>query len=113
MNIPTAEEVGVIISVDGKNILEVGDTSLHLDWKNEYLSIGPIDVLIAPINGAYGNLNEKEAAELAKCLRPKITVPSHFGMFPSHGGDSGVFIEYMRKEKMPYKILTMGEDWSI
>lgn len=105
------EEVGVIITVDGKNILEVGDTSLHLDWKDEYLSNGPIDVLIAPINGAYGNLNEKEATELAKCLHPKITVPSHFGMFPSHGGDSGVFIEHMRKEKMPYKILTMGEDW--
>ncbi|GKG75524.1 MBL fold metallo-hydrolase [Parabacteroides sp. AM58-2XD] len=107
------EEVGILLTVDGKNILEVGDTSLHLDWKEEYLSAGPIDVLIAPINGAYGNLNEQEATELAKCLQPGITIPSHFGMFPSHGGNSGLFIEKMRNEKLPYKILTMGEDWNI
>lgn len=106
-------EVGVLVSVDNKNILEVGDTSLHLDWKEEYLSTGPIDVLIAPINGAYGNLNEKEATELANCLQPQVTVPSHFGMFPSHGGDCNLFIEHMRKKSLPYKILTMGEDWII
>lgn len=107
------KEVGAIITVDGKNILAVGDTSLHLDWKDEYLSAGSIDVLVVPINGAYGNLNEQESTELAKCLCPKVTVPSHFGMFPSHGGNSGIFIELMRKENLPYKILTMGEDWCI
>lgn len=106
-------EVGVLVTVDGKNILEVGDTSLHLDWKDEYLSAGPLDVLIAPINGAYGNLNEMECSELANCLQPKVTVPSHFGMFPSHGGNSGIFVEQMRKQGSQYKILTMGEDWVI
>lgn len=106
-------EVGVLVAADDKIILEVGDTSLHLDWKDEYLSTGPIDVLIAPINGAYGNLNELEAAQLAESLQPKFTVPSHFGMFPSHGGNCGLFIENMRKKSLPYKILTMGEDWII
>lgn len=107
------QEVGVLLTVDGKNILEVGDTSLHLDWRDEYLSAGPLDVLIAPINGAYGNLNEKECTELAKCLQPKVTVPCHFGMFPSHGGNSGIFIELMREQNSPYKIMTMGEDYIV
>ena len=62
------EEVGVLVTVDGKNILEVGDTSLHLDWKEEYLQCGALDVLIAPINGAYGNLNEQEQVTLTKAL---------------------------------------------
>ena len=106
-------EVGVLVTVDNKNILEVGDTSLHSDWKDEYLSAGPIDILITPINGAYGNLNEYEATELVKILKPQITIPSHFGRFPSHGGNSGLFIENMRKENLPYQILTMGEDWII
>lgn len=107
------QEVGVLLTVDGKNILEVGDTALRLDWQDEYLSAGPVDVLIAPINGAYGNLNEYEATQLAKTLNPKVTIPSHFGMFPSHGGNSGIFIEEMRKEKLQYKILTMGEDFIV
>ena len=102
-------EVGVLVTVDGKNILEVGDTSLHLDWEEEYLQCGPIDVLIAPINGAYGNLNEVECAQLSKCLTPKLTVPSHFGMFASHGGHPGIFIEQMRRQGSPYKVFTMGE----
>lgn len=103
------QEVGVLLTVDGKNILEVGDTSLHLDWKDEYLQNGALDVLIAPINGAYGNLNEIECAQLADCLQPKLTVPCHFGMFAGHGGNAGIFIEQMRNQGCPYKLFTMGE----
>ena len=105
------QEVGVLITVDGKNILEVGDTSLHLDWKDEYLSAGPLDVLIAPINGAYGNLNEQEQVMLTKKRQPKLTVPCHFGMFASHGGNPGLWRELIL-EQLPgqlYKIFTMGE----
>lgn len=105
------QEVGVLVTVDEKNILEVGDTSLHLDWKDEYLQAGPLDVLIAPINGAYGNLNEQEHVILTELLEPKITIPCHFGMFASHGGHPGLWRELLL-EQLPtqkYKIFTMGE----
>lgn len=105
------QEVGVLLTVDGKNILEVGDTSLHLDWLDEYLSAGSIDVLIAPINGAYGNLNEQEQVTLTKAIQPKLTVPCHFGMFASHGGNPSLWRELIL-EQIPgqkYKIFTMGE----
>lgn len=105
--------VGVIITVDGKRILEVGDTCLRLDRRDEYLRMGMIDVLIAPINGAYGNMNELECADLAKALDAKVTIPCHFGMFASHGGNAGIFIEQMCKQGNKYKILTMGEDYVI
>lgn len=104
-------EVAPIITVDGKKILETGDTSLHLDWKCEYLKAGALDVLIAPINGAYGNLNEQENVELTKVLQPKLTVPCHFGMFASHGGHPGLWKESI-EEQLPnqaYKIFTQGE----
>ena len=104
-------EAAPIVTVDGKRILEAGDTSLHLEWKNEYLKAGPIDVLIAPINGAYGNLSEQENVSLTKALQPKLTVPCHFGMCASHGGHPGLWKELL-EEQLPeqkYKIFTMGE----
>ena len=104
-------ESAPIITVDGKHILEVGDTSLHLDWKDEYLKVGGLDVLIAPINGAYGNLNEQENVDLTSALKPKITVPCHFGMFASHGGHPGLWKELLESQlpQQKYKIFTMGE----
>lgn len=104
-------ETAPIVTVDGKHILEAGDTSLHLDWMDEYLKAGPLDVLIAPINGAYGNLNEEENVVLTAALQPKLTVPCHFGMFASHGGHPGLW-KNLLEEKLPaqhYKIFTMGE----
>lgn len=105
------QEVGLLVNVDGKNILETGDTSLHLDWKEEYLSNGELDVLIAPINGAYGNLTEHEHIELTNLLKPNLTVPCHYGMFASHGGNVGLWRELLLKQlpHQKYKIFTMGE----
>ena len=105
------EAVGVIVEVDGKRILEVGDTCLRLDRKDEYLAFGGIDVMIAPINGAYGNLNAEECAKLSAELQPGLTVPCHYGMFASHGGNPGEFYEIMT-EKYPnnrFCIMTQGE----
>ena len=104
-------EAAPIITVDGKHILEAGDTSLHLDWKDEYLKAGALDVLIAPINGAYGNLNEQENIDLTAALNPKLTVPCHFGMFASHGGNPGLWKELLEQQlpNQAYKLFTMGE----
>ena len=107
------EAVGVIITVDNKRILEVGDTCLRLDRVNEYLHFGPIDVLIAPINGAYGNMNEADCVTLARALQPGLTIPCHYGMFASHGGNPGRFHELMSEKHLPYTILTQGEEYPL
>lgn len=105
------DAVGVIITVDGKRIYETGDTCLRLDRVDEYKTYGPFDVMIAPINGAYGNLNEQECAELSNALKPKLTVPCHYGMFASHGGDPGKFCEIMKVQypKNNFELMAMGE----
>ena len=105
------QAVGVIVGVDNKRILIVGDTCLHLDLKDEYLKEGALDVLIAPINGAYGNLNEQENVSLTRLLEPQLTVPCHFGMFASHGGNPGLWKELIESQlpSQQYKIFTMGE----
>lgn len=105
------QAVGVIITVDEKRVLVVGDSCLHLDWKNDYLKEGSVDVLIAPINGAYGNLTEQENVELTALLKPRVSVPCHFGMFASHGGHPGLWKELLERQlpEQSYKLFTMGE----
>lgn len=105
------DAVGVIVETDGKRILEVGDTCLRLDRVSEYTSQGKIDVLIAPINGAYGNLNEHECAWLSASIKPRLTVPCHYGMFASHFGSPGKFMQEMAVlcPNNQYIIMTQGE----
>lgn len=103
------DAVGVIITVDDKRILEVGDTCLRLDRIDEYLSAGCIDVMIAPINGAYGNLDENDCALLSYKVNPKLTVPCHYGMFASHGGSPGKFYEIMTNKYPNNKFCIMAQ----
>lgn len=103
------DAVGVVITVDGKKIYEAGDTCLRLDRAQEYLDKGPFDVMIAPINGAYGNLNEADCVALADALNPELTIPCHYGMFASHGGNPGKFCELMKETSHPFLLMAQGE----
>jgi L-ascorbate 6-phosphate lactonase len=105
------DAVGVVVTVDGKKIYETGDTCLRLDRVDEYKKAGTFDILIAPINGMYGNLNAEECARLTDALQPRLTIPCHYGMFASHMGSPGDFFNIMT-EKYPdnkFLIMTQGE----
>ncbi len=105
------DAVGVIAEVDGRRVYEAGDTCLRLDRAEEILSSGGLDVMLAPINGAFGNMNEEDCARLAAALRPKLTIPCHYGMFASHGGNPGEFVEQMNAicPQLAYTIMAQGE----
>ena len=107
------DAVGVVIELDGKRVFFAGDTCLRLDRTAEILQFGPIDVMLAPINGAYGNLNEAECVRLAEAVKPRLTVPCHYGMFASHGGNPGIFYEAMKQHtELPMLLMAMGEAYS-
>ncbi len=100
------DAVGVLVNVDGKKIYETGDTCLRLD---RVISLPrDLDVLIGPINGAYGNMNEADLPQLAELLKPKTTIPCHYGMFASHHGDVGKFYDIMNGMKLPCTLLRQG-----
>ena len=105
------DAVGVVVSVDGYTIYEVGDSCLRLDRIGEIPR--PLDVLIAPINGMFGNMNSDEAALLAEALQPKLTIPCHYGMFASHHGDVGKFYELMSEKKLPFLLMRQGEQYTL
>lgn len=105
------DAVGVVVKVDGKTIYEAGDTCLRLDRVYEIPQ--PLDVLIAPINGAYGNLNEEDCSILAENLKPAVTIPCHYGMFASHHGDVGKFYDIMTAKNLPFLIMQQGEEYKL
>lgn len=107
--------VGVLVETDGKRILEVGDTCLRTEFIPEYLQKGKLQVLIAPINGMYGNLNEEECAKLGDMLQPDILIPCHYGMYASHMGSLGKFYEIMtnRYAQNHFLLMTQGERYTI
>ncbi|MEO5893483.1 MAG: MBL fold metallo-hydrolase [Ferruginibacter sp.] len=74
---------GLLIEIDGIKIYHVGDTCLRAAEIQSSLR-SPVDIMIAPINGQYGNMNAGEACELAIVIKPKIIIACHFWMFLEH-----------------------------
>lgn len=103
------DAVGVIIAFDGKRIHIAGDTCLRLDRTKALLAQGDFDVVIGPINGAYGNMDEAEFAAYAHALHAGMTIPCHYGMFAGHGGDPGRFYNIMREKYPENRILLMAQ----
>jgi L-ascorbate 6-phosphate lactonase len=100
------DAVGFLINIDGVSIYFTGDTSYRPDKFGDVISAGP-DIIILPINGAYGNLNEEDAAMLTRDCCAKVTVPCHFWTFREHGGDPQKFFEAVKTYSPDSMILFM------
>ena len=109
--ISAPDAVGVVVKVDGKTIYGVGDSCLRLDIVDEIPK--PLDILISPINGMYGNMNSDDTAKLAEALGPGLTIPCHYGMFASHGGDLKRFYDVMTEKKLRLLIMQQGEVYKV
>ncbi len=99
--------VGTLFTVGKKRIYAVGD-SAYRDALIHEKTIGA-DLVILPINGAFGNLNDIEAAFLAKNLQAGTVIPSHFWNFAEHGGNPRVFQQEAEKLGVNYLLLRQGE----
>lgn len=83
------EALGYLITVDGIRILHTGDTCFRPEELMASLS-SAVDIMIAPINAMYGNMNAKEAIELARIVQPRILIGCHFWLFLEHVAENGV-----------------------
>lgn len=107
----TPDAVGLVVEAAGKLIYVAGDTALRLDKVPEILQYGPFDLMICPINGRFGNMNEEDAVTLCEHIRPACVIPCHYWNFAEHGGDPGKFAEEM-KRRLPnqsFRVMAMGE----
>ncbi len=110
----TPHAIGLVIEAEGKKIYIMGDTCYRPDYlENELLQ--NLDLLILPINGAFGNLNERQAADVVSILRPKLAVPCHYWNFAEHGGSPMLFMEAMEAvaPDMAYRLMRQGEGMAL
>lgn len=88
---PAPDALGFVMEAEGVSIYDVGDSAYRPQRILASLG-GAVDVMIAPINGAFGNLNPEEACGLAEVVQPALLIASHFWMFAEHGGDPARFL---------------------
>jgi L-ascorbate metabolism protein UlaG (beta-lactamase superfamily) len=77
---PEAPAVGHLLETAGKRVYVAGDTDLHPGMAE----MGPLDVALLPVWGwgltlGPGHLDPRRAAEAVRLLKPKVTVPVHWG----------------------------------
>ena len=95
-------------------IYHSGDT-LWFDEMVDLLKPFAVDVALLPINGndparkVAGNLNCREAAELAKAINAQCVIPCHYDMFAFNTADVNDFINESEKINQLYFILKGGE----
>lgn len=83
------DAMGVLVDIGGIRIYHAGDTGFAPERIEPSLN-SPVDIMIAPINGRYGNMTAREACRLAGILKPRILIACHFWMFLEHVGEGGV-----------------------
>ncbi|MHB1296791.1 MAG: MBL fold metallo-hydrolase [Anaerolineae bacterium] len=104
------DALGAVLNIEGIKVWHVGDSAYRPDMWQDVFAMG-IDIIIPPINGAYGNLNGVEAAKLAHDAGAKVAIPCHYWMFVEHFGNPAEFVtgcaEYAPEVK-PF-LMTQGE----
>jgi len=93
-----------ILEGNGVRLYHAGDTLRYEGMLGRLCSFGPIDGALLPINGrdgeryrrnCIGNMTFQEAADLAGELRPRLTIPGHWDMFPGNTADPAAFADYL------------------
>ena len=95
--------VGYVIELAGVRIYHAGD-SLVYDGLAERLRELQVDIALLPINGRshmreqdnlVGNMDEREAADLAGTVGVDLLIPIHYDMFAPNLGRPGVLVDYV------------------
>jgi L-ascorbate 6-phosphate lactonase len=103
------DAVGFLIEMDGVKIYNVGDSGLATEKILKSLGDVEVDIMIAPINGAFGNLDAVEACAIGAAVRPKMIIGSHFWMFVEQGGDPAAFLAESKRVGLNGIIMAPGE----
>jgi len=101
----TARFVGYLVEAAGLTLYHAGDTVVHEEVLRA-LEGRAIDVAFLPINGRdffrqadgiVGNMDVREAVEVAERLDVGLTVPVHYDLFAFNPADPGQFVSALRQ----------------
>jgi L-ascorbate metabolism protein UlaG (beta-lactamase superfamily) len=111
------EAIGFEIKLNGKTLVNLGDTLLH---KKEWKKIKNPNVLVIPIGGRTNpsTMNEKEALEAVRIMKPKLVIPCHYNL-PAlfnknfNPADDTMFKREVEKMGIECSIMKYGDSISI
>jgi L-ascorbate metabolism protein UlaG (beta-lactamase superfamily) len=110
--------MGFVVQFGPWKVYHSGDT-LWYDGMVDILKPFQVDVAFLPINGnnpargVAGNLNTEEAAQLGKAIEAKWVIPHHYDLFEFNTANPADFAKAADRWQQPYRILQLGERWSI
>ncbi len=104
----TPDALGFLLQVGEIRVWQVGDTAYRPDLWQDVFGLG-IDVIVSPINGAFGNLDGVQAARLAHDAGARVAIPCHFWMFAEHGGSPAQFLEACKQYAPEVRPLLMSQ----
>ncbi|MFN7992864.1 MAG: MBL fold metallo-hydrolase [Bryobacteraceae bacterium] len=108
--------LGYVVQFGPWTLYHSGDTVLYPGMA-ERLGRFPIDLATLPVNGAAperrvaGNLDGREAAELARAAGIRLVIPCHYEMFEFNTASPEEFASHARRVGQRYHILRAGERW--
>lgn len=104
-------ECGIVMECDGQRLYHAGDTSFFSDMSLVKQFFGPIDVAMLPIGG-YFTMGPSQAAEAAKAVGARITLPMHYNTFPPIRQDPYAFKE-MLNGITDVKVMQPGDELEV
>lgn len=109
--------LGYVVRFGSWSVYHAGDTKLHAGLARSVRPFHP-DVALLPINGdqperrVAGNLDGREAAELAKEIGARVAIPMHYEMFEFNTASPKPFMDACVKLGQEFRILSCGERWT-
>ncbi|WP_410772207.1 MBL fold metallo-hydrolase [Fontibacillus sp. BL9] len=108
--------VGYVLKLNGVTLYHAGDTVVYPGLIERLRAFKP-DVAMLPINGRdffrrergiVGNMNYREAAELAVSIGAETAIPLHYDVFAGNAEKPGYFVDYMYEHFPEQKVHVMA-----
>ena len=100
---PKGDGNGYLISIEGTTIYIAGDT----DFIPEMNNLGKVDIALLPVGGTY-TMNETEAFEAVKAIKPRYVIPMHYGTLEQTIADATGFKSMVESEVEGVKVILLG-----
>ncbi|MBL9167493.1 MAG: MBL fold metallo-hydrolase [Verrucomicrobiales bacterium] len=106
--------MGFVIEAGPWRLYHSGDT-LRYPGMEQWLTPWKVDLAFLPINGdrperrVAGNLDGREAAELARDIGARCVVPCHYELFEFNTASPDLFVATCQAIGQPFQVLRAGE----
>lgn len=91
--------VGYVVTIEGERVFVAGDTDMNDDNINL-----KVDIALVPIGGHY-TMDYKQAADYINRIKPKLTIPTHYGTNGIGKIEDGMRFKQLIDDKIKVELL--------